>query len=272
MDIFEEYFVNPIRYPDQYAPYNVFNTAAFALVALAVVFLLFRFLQSKKVNIDERFVNTLLPFVLFGGFFRVWEDAKIIPRDGSFFGLPGFLFVTPGIYIVIFVLLALASLAGWFLTKEKDRTFSFVRKSGWAFAAFSFLALVPYFKNLQWGIAALVLAGLAYGAITWGFRQRKITLPPVFHLMIFGQVWDGAATFVGTGFAGYSEQHVVGGLLIGGLGPWAFFAVKILFAYFAAEFLRREEKEDERNFVAFLIALFGLAPGTRDVVRMVAGV
>src|SRR3989338_2645719 len=127
MNFFEEYFINPIRYPGQYAPYNVFNTAVFALVALAAVFLIFKFLQSKKVPINDRFVNALLPYVLFGGFFRVWEDANIISRDGSFFGIPGFLFVTPGIYVVLFLLLALTVGVSWLFTKDCDRVLSHVR-------------------------------------------------------------------------------------------------------------------------------------------------
>ncbi|MBI5037019.1 DUF63 family protein [Candidatus Micrarchaeota archaeon] len=269
MNFLEEYFINPIRYQSEYAPYNVFNTLAYAALAIAAVYAIFRFLKWKKVRIGDNFAFALLPYVLFGGFFRVFEDAGVLTRD---YALGGFSpFVTPGIYVVVFLILALTALVSWLATKNKEKTLDYVKKAGWVYAAVAFFVIAPLFKAFHFGLAVLVLAGIAYGLVAWASKKRGFTLTPIFSLMVFGQVFDGAATFVGTAFAGYGEQHVVGGAIISSIGPWAFFAIKIAFAFLAVEFLKKE-KEEERNYIAFLIGLFGLAPGTRDVSRIMAGI
>ena len=56
-DFIQEYFVNPILYQDRYAPYNVYNTAVYAIIAIAAVYFLYRILQKKGVLIDEKFFN-----------------------------------------------------------------------------------------------------------------------------------------------------------------------------------------------------------------------
>ncbi|HLC48079.1 MAG TPA: DUF63 family protein, partial [Candidatus Norongarragalinales archaeon] len=87
---------------------------------------------------------------------------------------------------------------------------------------------------------------------------------------VLSQALDGAATFIGVAFGGYSEQHVVANTLFGFFGsPFAFYLVKLVFALAIVFALRREaESPSEHVYVLALITIFGLAPGTRDALRL----
>lgn len=271
-DFIQEYFINPILYQDQYAPYNVYNTAVYAVIALLAVYLIFRGLRKAGVDIDKKFFYAILPFVVFGGIFRVFEDAHILPRVVDVFGFELYPFVTPYIYVLIFLLLGLTTGVSWLVTKDRQTTLSWVAKAGAVYAVAAFLVLVPWFKDYVPGVLIVALAAAAVGLHFLLNHVRKIPGDALVSWMVFGQVFDGAATFVGTGFAGYAEQHVLGNFLIGAAGPWLFFLIKIVFALVAAEVLRKETAVNERNFVLLLITIFGLAPGIRDIFRIVAGV
>src|SRR3989339_273614 len=99
-DFIQEYFVNPILYQDKYPPYNAYNTLAYAAIAIAAVYLLFKLFKSKGIKIDGWFFKAVIPFVLFGSLLRVTEDARLLPRVVEFAGVKLFPFVTPGIYIL----------------------------------------------------------------------------------------------------------------------------------------------------------------------------
>ncbi len=271
-DFFQEYFVNPILYPTQYPPYNIYNTMAYALIALAAVWLIYNGLQKAGFRIDQRFQGAILPFIVFGGVFRVYEDADLTPRVVDIGGLQLYPFVTPQIYIVIFLGLSVIALASWLATKNREKTLEWVGKAGWLLSALAAVGLIVRIQHPLWAILPLALAAAAWFIHEKIREHRKLEADSFLSLMVFGQVLDGAATFVGIQFAGYAEQHVVGNILLDIGGPLLFFAVKIAFAFAAAEMLRQEKDQDARNFVALLITIFGLAPGLRDLTRAALGV
>ncbi|MDP2717290.1 MAG: DUF63 family protein [Candidatus Micrarchaeota archaeon] len=271
-DFIQEYFLNPILDQAHYAPYNVYNTAVYAILALLAVYLIYKGLERAKIPVDRRFVEAILPFVFFGGIFRVFEDAQLLPRVVSVGGVEFYPFITPYIYVVVFLLLVVTSAVAWLVLRDRQKMLDAVKTAGVAYDVAAFAFLLSFFRDVQFGLAIAGLSALAFLAYRFLNEKRGIAQNAILSWMVFGQVFDGAATFVGTGFAGYSEQHVLGNFIIGSAGPWLFFLVKIAFAFLAAEFLRKEKDENPRNFVALLITIFGLAPGTRDVLRIVAGV
>ena len=272
MDFFQQYFINPIIDQADYAPYNVYNTALYAALALVAVFLIFRGLKKAGFSFNRQFVESVMPYVIFGGIFRVLEDAHAVPRTVTLFGVQFYPFVTPLVYVFIFLVLAVTTLAAWFATKNRDKTMNLVQKAGLLYAAASLWVLVPHFKNWPFAVGMLALAGVVLLAYRFMTEKRGLKQDAVLSWMVFGQALDGSATFIGLQFAGYTEQHVVGNALIDAGGPLLFWLVKIAFAVGTAELLRREKDENARNFVALLITIFGLAPGLRDLVRILAGV
>lgn len=80
---------------------------------------------------------------------------------------------------------------------------------------------------------------------------------------------DASATFVSLSFFGYSEQHVLPNLLIPYLGPASMFLLKLAVLIPVLWIIDRETKPgDFRNFLKVCIAILGLAPGLRDMLRL----
>ncbi|MBI5177114.1 DUF63 family protein [Candidatus Micrarchaeota archaeon] len=270
-----EYFVNPLAYPDKYPPYNPVNTAAFALAALAAAYLIYRGLGRLGIAIDQRFYRAIVPFILLGSAMRVVTDAGALPRAIVVGGTTLYPFVTPGIYILIFALAAASMAVAFVLGKVAKMDFSkTVSSLGWLFAATALLRLLPLFRNFYYFLFIIAIASaglLAYHAFCI-FTSRKRGL--MHRLAVFGQCLDGGATFVGVSLLGYSEQHVVANYVFGVGTPLLFLILKIIFAFIVVEAIESElsQKEGQRAFVLLLITIFGLAPGMRDALRILAGV
>lgn len=273
-----EYFTYPMRYPGSYPPYNIYNTAVFVAVALVSALVLHHLLTRRlKITIGGRFYFAVLPYLLFGGIFRVFEDAHILPREVVVGGVSLFPFITPGIYIACFVIFGACFAVAGALSRNRENALPLFGKIGWALSAFAFAVLLFSRQVMHplFGAAILALA-LACAALFLFLDRRvfKARSSGSELATVFGQCLDGAATFVGLSLAGYGEQHVVGNAIISSSGPIGFFGLKACFA-FAAIWLSRDSKggpDAARTYFLLLLTLFGLGPGTRDLVRILFGV
>jgi len=280
-DFFEEYFINPMRSPQDYAPYNLANTLAYAAAALVAAYLIYRLLKHLRVRIDEKFFAAILPFVLFGSALRVIEDSGILPRVVDLFGVELFPFITPGIYFLTFGAVVL-SLAAALVAEKKFKTPAWKVLGGLG-CVLALAALAPVLASVKYlfqGLLILVLGAAGIVLFEGLSRLLKRENKWVERAAVFAQCFDGAATFVGVGIgtpsATYFEQHVVGGALIGAAGPIAFYGLKVVFALAAVLVIRSElgktEDAEKRNYVLLLLTIFGLAPGLRDALRIMGGV
>ncbi len=277
-----EYFLYPMRYPDAYPPYNIYNTAAFAVTALVAAYILHRILTKKlKLAVDGDFYFAVIPFVLFGGIFRVLEDAKVLPREITVGGFSFFPFITPGVYFVVFFSVVLSFALSYYYSKKSGKSlFKTIGLSGAVLSAIAFSVLISRwsFPNLFLGIGIVTLASFSVYLFRLADRSFFGSRPSKTELCtVLGQCLDGAATFGGIAFAGYGEQHVVGNFIIDSFGPLAFFLVKAAFAFGVVWIARREFSEGKndqemKTYLLLLITIFGLAPGTRDLLRIVLGV
>lgn len=113
--------------------------------------------------------------------------------------------------------------------------------------------------------------------------RMALLASPLVLAFTFGQLCDGLATWMGIDFFGYSEKHVVsaeviewGVALTGGDGAWLFFATKLLlttalvwlFTQIRIEYRQRHL----RLLVVLALLIVGLAPGLRDLGRLMLGV
>ncbi|MEM4255461.1 MAG: DUF63 family protein [Candidatus Norongarragalinales archaeon] len=276
-DFIQEYFINPIIYPNSYAPYNVYNTTAYAIIAIIAVYALYKIFKKTGVEINESFFKAILPFVVFGSALRISEDAGVTPRVVEIWGVKLFPFVTPGIYVLTFILLAFAMTAARIAYGTGEKFYRAVMAFGVALAVASAITSAPTLSQMQnpLAFAAIAIAAAAI-LIAFSWFRKKQGLQASFQekSTVFAQALDGSATFVGVSFLGYSEQHIVGNAIFDLFGgPWAFLAVKIVFALVVVELVRRENiKQDEKNYVLLLITILGLGPGLRDSFRILAGV
>lgn len=113
---------------------------------------------------------------------------------------------------------------------------------------------------------------------------KGILATPMVAGMLFGQLCDGLATMVGIDWFGYSEKHPLsdaviqfgGGFGIFGEGAWLFFLVKATLAgliVWMFSQLRIESRQQHlRVLIVLAVMIVGMAPGLRDIGRLILGV
>lgn len=277
--------------------YNIYNTAAYAIIALAALYLIWRAFKKFDVKIDNAFWAAAMAFTVWGASIRVVTDsidsgrmAKILAESasgGNFFAplakllYPpvlqshvldyGWLTVTPGIYVVTAVLL-LTALA----VSRKLKMPMMAAYLGGAGVLLNLLVLLPMAEHWTYALVPILLALAAVALVHFALGWKKIE-----HLLpVAGQALDGAATWVAINWFGpangtnYFEQHVLAGAIGSAtpLGFGLFFLLKVGFAT-AAVYLIRQEQLDERTkgMALMVITIIGLAPGLRDLLRMLCG-
>ena len=277
------YYLQPIW---NHEGYNVVNTVTYALIAIAAIYLLYRFLKAK-VGFNRNFGYGVLSFVLLGSTVRVVTDAidtgvfKPVtpfhawvlashiwdyPTPAS--GILNYFTITPGIYVAVAALFLL-SLGAFYKLKRLDLLWV----AGMILWLPFFLLLLPFMKFAVYAAPVIVLAIIpAYLAYRY-FRDSVLAGIVAAHSL------DGAATFfvidVFSRISGiqYGEQHVFAseiGLLGGSYFP--FFLIKIAVSFIAAYVLMKEDMpDDEKLYIALVLMVMGFAPGIRDMLRMMTG-
>jgi uncharacterized membrane protein len=271
-----DYFIEPIL---SRTGYNVVNTLTYAIIAMVCLYLIFNFFKMRKISVDKNFVVATLCFVLLGSTVRVVTDSidtgvfkPITPIHAFIVGSHiydyGFLTVSPGIYVVIaFVfLLFVVSLSS---INKLDELW----KIGIALWLPHFLLILPFLAYVPFALLIIVLAAIPFFAARFFIRDDMLSL------IVGAHALDGAATFVAIEvlpkFApiSYFEQHVVSshiGILTGSY--LFFYLLKIAISFSAAWLLSKEKMdEQEKNYVALVVIIMGLAPGLRDLLRLAIG-
>lgn len=278
------YYIEPII---THEGYNAVNTVTYAVIAILVVYGIYRVFQQKKLKIDRQFVLNTLPFVLLGSTVRVVTDSidtgvmkPVTPLhafilDSHIYDY-GFLTSSPGIYVVTAALF-LASLALAYRMKD-------MRIAGYMGLALwipHFIVLIFMVSYPQFAIPILILAAIPfYLALRYFGNAKKEVGSDILAGIVGAHALDGAATFFIIDYFGkltgksYFEQHVIPGFIGTTFGTFfPFYLLKIGIAFGAAYFIANEKEAgvQEKHFVALLLIIIGLAPGLRDLLRMAIG-
>ncbi len=220
-----------------------------------------------------------LPFVVLGGLLRAVEDTGMIASDLRF------LLITPLIFFSIFAVAAIALFAGK-LAENAGFVTRYSRVYGGAgiVACLVATAALVWFGLTETTIALDVLATiLALASVTslalWAFLvyglKWSYASNILYKLLIFGHMLDASATSYGIDIhpVHYVEQHVVGSSLIEATGTaFSMFLIKIAViipAIYVLEMYRREGNPDLWHLILLAMIVVGMAPGIRDLTRMV---
>jgi uncharacterized membrane protein len=275
-DFIYKYYIDPIRLGQ---PYNLVDTSTYAIVLVLSVYLVYQWLRRSGVALDGPFVTATIPYVVLGGLLRVVEDTGMIQSDFRF------LLITPLIFFVVFFI-AGGSLVTSRILERKGLIPGFRPLYGGigAGASVAVAALLVWFGLTRTTIDLVVLVSillLAAGTslAVMGLLQRvfrwEYAGDPLYRLLIIGQMLDASATGYGIdlGPIPYQEVHVVGSALIRWTGTaFSLFPLKlavVIPAIYVLEMYRREGNREFANMVLLAMIVVGLAPGVRDMVRMV---
>ena len=282
-DFIYKYYIDPIRYGQ---PYNVVDTLTYAIILVLGVYLLYRWMSQSTwlsdigLKIDASFILATLPYVVLGGVLRVVQDTGMITGDFQF------LLVTPLIYFVLFFFtLSMIFLARYLQVQGLIKNF----RSFYALVG-CISVLIVSLGLLSWGInntgvdlfvlAVIPLMAIAATVLVWAFMRyilRWNYVTDVLYLaLIFGHMLDASATSYGIDLhpaVQYVEQHVVGSNLINLTGTaFVMFPLKLVVLFPAIYIMQLYRKEANPAFwhlVLLAMIVVGLAPGIRDMTRMV---
>ena len=282
-DFIYKYYIDPIRYGQ---PYNVVDTLTYAIILVIGVYLLYRWMsQSTWLSdigfvIDEKFILATMPYVVLGGLMRVVEDTGMIAGDIRY------LFITPLIYFVLFFFTIAMLFLSLFLARRgiTGNVNTFFALAGSVASLAAFLALVTFgmqHTTVDWGILftilamAVVASAIVYAAMRyacgWAYAGGTLYLA-----LIFGHMLDASATSFGIDLhpaLQYVEEHVVGSSLISLTGTaFVMFPLKLIVLFPAIWIMEKYKSEANMAFwhlVLLAMIVVGLAPGIRDMMRMV---
>lgn len=129
-------------------------------------------------------------------------------------------------------------------------------------------------------LAIILLMALTSSVLVWSCMRYVLSWEyvgdPLYIALIFGQMLDASATSYGLTFhpaVHYIEQHVVGSSLIQMTGTaFVMYPLKLVILFPAIYIMQLYRKEANPAFwylVLLAMIVVGLAPGVRDMVRMV---
>lgn len=271
-----KYYIDPIRYGQ---PYTLVDTLTYAGILIICVWLIYRWLCKSNISVDREFVYALIPWVIWGGLLRVVEDTGV---SGSGWGM---LLTTPFIFFLIFAIAAPTLWALWFLEKRQV-----ISKFKPAFGIVGAIVSLGTLIFLLWYgltttrvdlmVAATILSmaavstGIVYGLLRHVFKWEYVS-DRLYQLLIFGHMLDASATSYGIDLHSvpYVEQHVVGSALIAMTGTaFVMFPLKLLViipGIWILEQYRRSDNSGIWYLILLAMIMVGMAPGIRDMLRMV---
>lgn len=272
-----KYYIDPIRLGQSY---NVVDTLTYAIILICAVFLIYRWLKRSGIAIDQAFVLATLPYVVLGGLLRVVQDTGMIRSDLQF------LLVTPLIFFVVFFYTTAVLFVSRFIAQQGlvKNFLHLYCAAGVATALTIALVLAAYGTTTTridlFILYIIPLMAVTATAVIWAFMRAvlgwRYVSNPLYVTLISGHMLDASATSYGIDLhpaLHYVEQHVVGSNLIQWTGTaFVMFPLKlvVLFpAIYVLELYRKEADPDFWHLVVLAMIIVGLAPGIRDMVRMV---
>jgi len=268
-----KYYIAPI---EGGGAYTLVDTLTYAAILIIAVFLIYRWMQRTGLAFDRPLLFATLPWVVLGGLARVLEDAGMLPAPWRY------LLITPLIFFVLFFFaVVVLYLCHRILGSERG-----VRVYG----GIGLVSAVVVLALLLWhgatvtridlavpavilGIAAVTTAAL-WALLRYGFRWEYVS-DRVYQVLIAGHMLDASATSYGIDLhpLGYVEQHVVGSSLIAATGTgFSMFLLKLAVLIPGIYILELYRRDSPASSFWYLIVLamivVGLAPGVRDMMRM----
>ncbi|MFW5929588.1 MAG: DUF63 family protein [Halobacteriota archaeon] len=262
--------------------YTVVSTAVYAYYLLIAVVGVVKLLDYLDVATQPRFFFALVPYGVLGGASRVLEDV------GAFDVPLAYFFISPVIYVTVFVFTALVLLVSMNL-EERGLTESYAYPlagvgalAGAAVAGYvlvlgvtdtgTFRLIVP--------VAAVLLSSLVAFAVWYSLELGfpGVTKPMGYMglTLLWAHLWDASSTAIGVEHFDYGEKQPIVSTIIEITGTaYSFILVKagiivLIIWAFDDEFFEEYERLPYLLLVAVLAV--GLGPGTRNILRTTIGV
>ena len=289
--------------------YSTVSTVGYMVVLVFMIAGVSLLLDRLDVGSDRRLFFSLVPFMLFGGALRVVEDATDAAVTAGVEPVLTYpenvLFISPIIYVTVFLLTLAALLASTWLESQDAVDDRYTAMAGFGVAALAlttaylvvvsvqreYVEFYPQILVVDLGLASVLAYGLYVAADRYEPEVNAGT-GAVGLGILWAHAVDGVANVVAADWLpelghpspGYGAKHVANRAIIGvteTLQPaavsaavgtsWPFLFVKLAVALgIVWLFDKRIFEESPRYAVLLLVAAaaVGLGPGTRDMLRV----
>lgn len=267
LNFVQSYYVEPVIND---SGYNPVNTVTWAIVLGIFIFLIHRAFKRYGIGFSGRFIFATTPYIIAGSSLRVVEDAELINPPISY------LLITPLIYFLV----ASVTLIALFISRRFTGGYGLYSAIGILWSILNLLLLIREGVQNDW----VPLAVIALGSSITGcvFLLSRI-LPKVPSIpknrcalsVILSHMLDASSTYIGVDWLGYEEKHVVPTLLIYMIGSAAvMYPIKLIVLLPLLAILNESLRDDRDMWGILVLALLvlGLAPATRNTLRMMLGI
>ena len=245
-----------------FVPGDWIHPASWALIVFAGSALTAKFYGSKPLKDPVLFFGITTTLVVILACLNLAQDELVNPE-----------MLWDSVAIAVFLTVTIWYLA-WFISDRGVPNPLFLLLTvllvwnSWL-ATSTLVALMIYF-----GIGLSLGCSFSFPLAPWKPAARLLN--PLYLLLYLGHFVDGAATYLGIDRYGYVEKHVLPSGFIEYFNtaiimlPLKFIVVTGVILALESEESKEEQKQTINLLILFLLAL-GLAPGTRDILRIMFG-
>jgi len=243
LNFLNEYFISPFNAVYEY---NLINTTTYALIAFLGIYLIYYFLEHKKIEIDIKFLKNLIPYIIFGALMRSYVDKNLIAKT--------FFTVSPGLYLTLTSLFLIGLLFGKIKELGIISLITFLIIYGINFSINSYLVFI------------LISFILMLKLLLYLIKDLKFTKLSKYALT--AQLFDAMNTsFVLLFFSGF-EKHVIPRTIIEFFGtPLAFIPAKLAIVIPVIYYLNKD-KTNLSKLILVAIFVLGMAQGLRNLINV----
>ncbi|HIP83960.1 MAG TPA: DUF63 family protein [Methanothermococcus okinawensis] len=259
------YYIEPI---ERQSGYNFVQEITYGILLFLMVYIFYRVCKILEIEIDERFALVTVTYTVLISLIRALVDRGYIPYT--------YYTVTPGIVVLIGIYYIMAVILSAIILKERYYLLATV------IGVLPLLYLIPVFLKSIVHIEVLLyffsLVFLVYTPLIYILEKveplkNTLKLQPLDRYVILAQLIDGVSTALGVGLYNYWEQHPLPRFFMDHFGPFVMIPLKLI-AVIAVLYILNLEVEDRdlRNILKIAVMALGLAPGLRNLFRIVMGV
>ncbi|MDD4354036.1 MAG: DUF63 family protein [Candidatus Nanoarchaeia archaeon] len=237
--------------------YTWVDTAAYAILAILLISLIYKILK-EKVKFDIKLLLNILPFIILGSIIRVYADTGFYERF--------FWTVTPGIWILMVILF----FTSFFLDKLfKKKIFLNYLPS------ILILLHLPFFKIINYSAIPLYILFFSISIIPIFLLRKKYSIfkNNLSIAAIMSHLFDATSTFVNIDFFGYIEVHIIGSFFTELFNTGiVMYILKLVVLLPLLYYLDKDSDKKFSNYLKIMICVLGLGPGIRNFITILLGV
>lgn len=266
----DQYYIHPIVNSGE--GYNPVNTITYAIILGISLFVILKLMDILKIKLEERFVISTAPYILFGASLRVIQDVGVVQPPLSY------MFITPLVYVLAAVITATVLLTCIAL-ERKGVIKDYAKPYFWSGVTgiVIVLAILSTKQVNSWWWAPIVIASLAFtftGIVyllarhfKWDFLTNKLNVA-----ILGAHMFDASSTFTAIDIiGGFAEKHVVPVFFINFTHTaFIMYALKLAVFIPVIYLIEKYFKDDPQLYYAikFVLLVLGFGPGIRNTLEL----